>query len=405
MRKLWAAALAVALVLSLVGVAHGEDYRARALEHLRAKYGTQVNAITLHEGGLSRLELTGETFWMAKYFLGQSGSPSGSSSSGSSSPSGGGSSPASPSGKDIRPTPPDHTVSSIPPAKGTILPAPADRSISPAPEIFGLIAIRLATGAILDGPQMEAFHQAEQAAWEKLAAEAGKTEVSLYRRLRDLPAEARLSVVIQPSVKISQEIRVKLAELRAKYPMLAKGLALSDEQLLGGGGVASDLPTTAKAEPAIAIAPSPPQPRVPSEQDTAYRLQAEAFFNALGQLRLEAVRESVKAIEAALTAMGAEPSTEPGGEVVTAKLTAKEVESIASLDAVVAIYEQMTAEPAMGFRQEPAASTPLKATDAVHRQSTEANVVSSFSRETQLAGAAFVIASLFIGLFALTKRR
>ena len=68
MRKLWVAALVAAMVLSLVGVAHGEDYRTRALDHLRTKYGSAANKIELHEGGLTRLELTGESFWMAKYF-------------------------------------------------------------------------------------------------------------------------------------------------------------------------------------------------------------------------------------------------------------------------------------------------------------------------------------------------
>ncbi len=399
MRKLWVAALVAAMVLSLVGVAHGEDYRTRALDHLRTKYGSAANKIELHEGGLTRLELTGESFWMAKYFLASSSAPAGSPSSG------GGSSPASPSGKDVRPTPPDQTVPGTQPSTGTISPVRPDTNIAPAPEFFGLIAIRLSTGAILDGSQMEAFYKAEQAAWEQLAEEAGKIEVGLYRRLKDLPAGTRVSVVIQPSIKISQEIRAKMAELRTRHPLVAKGLTLSDEQLLGEGGVASDMPVTAKAEPAITIAPSPSPPRVPSEQDAAYRQQAEAFFTALGQLRLEAVRESVKAIEIALTAKGVKPTTEPGGQVVRAELTAKEIEAIASLDAVNTIFEHMTAEPAPGFGREPASSTQLKATDAVKRQATEASVVSSLPRGSQLAGGALAITSLLIGVFALVKRR
>ncbi|MBT9176326.1 MAG: hypothetical protein DDT20_00639 [Firmicutes bacterium] len=227
---------------------------------------------------------------------------------------------------------------------------------------------------------MEAFYRAEQTAWERLATEAGKIEVSLYRKLRDLPAEGRLSVVIQPSVNINPEIRAKVAELRKRYPLVAANLILSDEQLLGGGTIASDMPATDKAEPAIAIAPSKPEPRVPSEQDAAFRLQAEAFFTALGQLRLEAVQESVKAIEAALAAMSVKPSGEPDGHMVRAELTAKEVEALVVLKAVETIFEHMTAEPAIGFGREPASSTLLKATDAVKRQSTEASVVNSLPR-------------------------
>ncbi|MBT9133304.1 MAG: hypothetical protein DDT38_00025 [Firmicutes bacterium] len=375
MRKLRIMAVVTALVLGMFSIAHGEDYRARVLEYLRAKYGSQASEITLHEGGLTRLELTGETFWMAKYL------------------------------KDVRPTPPDQAVIGQEPPKGMVLHAPPDRSITSVPEIVGLVAIRVSTGEILDGAKMEAFYRAEQTAWERLAIEAGKIELSLYRKLRDLPAEVRLSVVIQPSVNINPEIRTKVAELRKKYPLVAANLTLSDEQLLRGGTIASDLPATDKAEPAIAIAPSKPEPRVPSEQDAAFRLQAEAFFTAVGQLRLEAVQESIKAIEAALAALSVKPSGEPEGHMVRAELTAEEIESLASLTEVETIFEHMTVEPAIGFGREPASSTPLKATDAVKLQSTEASVVSSVPRGYQVAGAVLMITSLFVGLYALTARQ
>jgi hypothetical protein len=358
------------MVLSAtVTTAGAEDYRTRALEHLRAKYGRQD--ITLHEGGLTQLELTGESFWMAKYFLGKGNAPSGSSSVGSS-PSGGGSSPAA--------------------LKG------------PAPEVIGLVAIRLATGEVLDGAQMEKFYQTEQTAWELLAAEAGKIEVSLYHKLRDLSKEVRLSVVLQPSVKVTPELRVKIAGLRAKYPLVAANLSLSDEQLLGGGAMASDMPATNKAEPAIAIEPNRP-PRLPPEQEKTYRLQAEAFFAAIGTLRMEAILESAKTIETTLADMRVNHEVDTTGQFVKAELTAEEIRSMASLDAVQAVYEHAITLPATSFGREPVPGTTLKTSDAAIRQSTEASVVSAVPAGYQLAGGALVVTSLLFGAVALVRRR
>jgi len=383
MRKLWTAALVAVMMLSATATTAGaEDYRTRALEHLRAKYGSQE--ITLHEGGLTQLELTGESFWMAKY---------------------GGSSPAVPADEDNKPAPPNQTTPGQESPKGTVMPSPPEGNIPPAPEVIGLIAIRLATGEVLDGVQMEKFYQAEQTAWELLAAEAGKIEVSLYRKLRDLSKEVRLSVVLQPSAKITPELRAKIAELRAKYPLFAANLSLSDEQLLGGGAMASDMPATNKAEPAIAIEPNRLAPRLSPEQEKAYRLQAEAFFAAIGTLRMEAILESAKTIETTLADMRVTHEVDTNGQFVKAELTAEEIRSMAAVNAVSAVYEHAITLPATSFGREPAPGTTLKTSDAAIRQSTEASVVSAVPAGYQLAGGALVVTSLLFGALALVRRR
>ncbi len=347
MRRWFPLLLVPLLLLSLAAPALGADHRETAMAYLKARYDVPEDEIQLYEGGISDLELTGESFWCAKYSISAAKSPA----------SGG--IIASPPGTGPAPLPaPDTQI------KPASLPMPPDDVIED-PAIYGALYIRLKTGDVLEMDEAERFFAAENALaereWERLRAEAGKLDVSLYLKLKKVGPGDEVSVWIQPSPVITDGLRAQFAALKAKCPQVAGDLNLED---LFGHARASILPAIGRAistEVTVAVEPVPgsttagsagsgssgqatgdPSPRKPGADiipGEEYWQEYETFWQALEEIQVNAMAPSLADIKAAFEDMGA--TYKESGNPLSADLTAAEIQALAALPAVSVILEDM----------------------------------------------------------------
>ncbi|MDP2871383.1 MAG: hypothetical protein Q8P31_02450 [Bacillota bacterium] len=347
MRRWFPLLLVPLLLLSLAAPALGADHRETAMIYLKARYDAPEDEIQLFEGAIIDLELTGESFWCAKYAIGATGSPA----------SGG--IIASPPGTEPGPLPAPDTQS-----KPAIRPLPPD-CMPDDPVIYGALYIRLKTGDVLEMDEAERFFAAENALaereWERLRAEAGKLDVSLYLKLKKVAPDEKVAVWIQPSPVITDGLRAQFAALKAKYPNAAGDMNLED---LFGYARASILPAIGRAistEATVAVepvpgsttegsvgsgssgqatgAPPPQKPGADTKPDEEHWREYEAFWQGLGEIQVKAMAPSLADIKAALEDLGA--AYKDSGNSLTADLTAAGIQALAALPAVSAILEDM----------------------------------------------------------------
>ncbi|MBS4024992.1 MAG: hypothetical protein KGZ96_04875 [Clostridia bacterium] len=375
MRKMLSLLLIPLLLTSLVSPAFGSGYRETALAYLVKKYDVPEKRIELHEGGIMELEFTAESFWNGRYII----VPEGKSTS------------------DIpgreRPLPlPGPEPMPLPEPESKRLPAPdmgtsSSPSIMPMPPqdgldkgyiyddgfIYGDINIRIKTGEILEHKQMESFFYAEgllaNQEWERLRKEAGKLDVSLYRKLQGLSASEKVSVWILPTPVETEEVRKQFAALKEKYPEHTMGMELG-EILFNGygysygydlaipetgvGGVSPAEGSSGYAGPggdaAVSYAvPNPAELKRPLEQpdvrilpimpNDEYWQEYNDMWEELKQIRLQAAIPSLASIKGTLDKMGI-THRENAGSVV-ADLTVSQIHDIAKLPAVAAVFEEM----------------------------------------------------------------
>jgi hypothetical protein len=338
-----------------------------AIDHLRAKYGVPEDHIQLFEGGTMELEYTGESFWYAKYIIGLDGKPET-----------GGTEPGS---DGTRSTPPEPKPAILPAPDTTrpaILPMPPDEPSRDEKVVYGGVYIRLKTGQVLDMEEAQDYFIAERETavreWERLRAEAGKLDVSLYLKLKSLPSGEKVTVWLYPAHVITDGIRAQFAALKQKYPGMGEGLDLDALFMTCAQGyIARDLiacddgscampELTIETRPAIgggdgatsgggasdpggsvkpAIWEGKPEPDVlrPDVQpDDEYWRAYNVFWAAVEEIRLQAVAQSISEIRAALERMGVTYREESA--CVVADLTAGQIQEIAELKAVAGVCEE-----------------------------------------------------------------
>jgi hypothetical protein len=335
--------LAPLLLLTLVSPAFAVDYRETAMAYLKTKYDVPENEIQLFEGGMMELELTGESFWCAKYIIGPV-EPS---------ITGGGDPGARPDGGQTKALPPGAEPAPIAdpaldPDRGTstlILPVPPEDVIQDD-HVYGALYIRVKTGEVLEMDEAESYFVAERVLqereWERLRLEAGKLDVSLYLKLKGVAASEKITVWIHPAAVVTETIRARFAAIKAKYPKIAEGLELAD--LLSyarayimpavGRDVIVPEGSGGTAEPGV-VEPGKTEP-APVPEDEYWREYSE-FWQQIEELRAQAVAPSLAAIRSALEDNGIAYREE--GTAVTADMTAGQIRAIAELPPVEAIYE------------------------------------------------------------------
>lgn len=347
MRRWFLLLLVTLLLLSLTAPALGADHRETAMYFLKAKYDMPADQIQLYEGGIIDLEFTGESFWCAKYSIGDPQAPA----------SGG--TIALPPGIEPAPLPAPDTTQTKP----AIRPLPPDY-VPEDTNIYGALYIRLKTGAVLEMEDIESFFAAENALsekeWERLRAEAGNLDVSLYLRLTKVGADEKVSVWIQPTPVITDSLKAQFAALKAKYPKVGADTNLEDLFFYArasilptiGRAVSTDLLAEPVTDGILVALPdgsgssgqstgeSPT--RKPGDEtipDEAYWLEHQTFWQALEEIRTAAVAQSLTDIKAALDGMGA--TFNESGSSLTADLTAAQIRALASLPAVSFVLEDM----------------------------------------------------------------
>lgn len=352
MRKLLTLFLVLLFLTSMTYPVFGSDHRETALAYLTEKYSVPKEKIQLSEGGITEFEFTAESFWFAKYMIATEGKSLPGSSMGEK---------PTPVSEPIPPSAPDMPSDSKP----AIMPTPAKSPIGGG-YIDGGIYIRIKTGEILEMDKMEPFFSAEsqlaQQEWERLRKEAGKLDVSLYRRLQGLPAAEKVSVSIQPTPVETDDLKAQFAALKKKYPELTSGMELShilpsygyDLPIIRDGGGSSSSGSAGYAVPegdaAVSYAVPEPQvdPALPVEKtapsilpimpDEKYQQEYAAMWKQLEQICLQAVTPSLSTIKKTLDSMGI--TYENNGASIEADLTAEQINNIANLSAVSAVYEK-----------------------------------------------------------------
>ncbi len=363
MRKIVLVLMISLLLVSIVSPVVGSNYRETALNYLTEKYDVSEERIELYEGGTMELEFTGESFWYARYMiLAEGGSTSGSSR---------GIAP----GQDPPPEPMPLPEPNTPPdSMPEILPMPSDEeainrdTVDSKNYIYGGIYIHIKTGEILEQDKMEAYFVAEeklaQKEWERLSKEAGKLDVSLYRKLKGLSSTEKISVWIQPTPVETEELKVQFAALKEKYPEFTKSMELNDILYARyaidlplydtrGGGVSSSegsdggpVPSGDEAVSYIVLDdktdPAQSRERIEAEilpimPEEEYRQEYSSFWEELEQIRLQAVIPSLETIKETLDGMGITYSDNETSLV--ADLTVAQIHEIVELAAVSTVFE------------------------------------------------------------------
>ena len=306
MRKLLSLLLVPLLLVSMVTPALGAGYREIAEAYLNEKYGGKGATIELFEGGTTELEFTGESFWFAKYIISLDGKPI----------TGGG------------------------------------------------IYIHLESGKILELDEIQPYFTAEytlaEQEWERLRQEAGKLDVSLYRKLLKLASSEKIKVSLQPTLVITAEIRAQFAALKTKYPKVFSEVNLNLDDFFGNtygatmygrdmmandgvGSTGSATPDAAVSYPpkdSIVVDPARPNEK-PGEEirySEEYWQEYNAFWSALEELRVQAMSGSLASIGSALKEMGI--TYTDNGYSLVAELSPEQIRTMAEHAAVVAIYEE-----------------------------------------------------------------
>ena len=354
MRKLLSLLLVPLLLVSIVTPAFGAGYREIAEAYLNEKYGGKGATIELFEGGTTELEFTGEFFWFAKYIISLDGKPI-----------------TGVSGE--KPLPTGATEPAILPAPDQIgKPEPAIRpEIMPAPPqdiyydnyIYGGVYIHIESGKMLEMDEMEPYFTAEyilaEQEWERLRQEAGKLDVSLYRKLLKLASSDKVKVFLQPTVVISAEIGAHFAALKTKYPKISAEVNLNLEDFFntqgatlygrvmmasdGAASIGSSTPDAAVNYPpkdSIVVDPARPTEK-PGEEikySEEYWQEYNAFWSALEGLRVQAMAGSIASIGSALKDMGI--TYTDNGYAVVAELSAEQIKTMAEHAAVATIFEE-----------------------------------------------------------------
>lgn len=357
MRRLLSLFLALALLLGLAAPAlAAPDYAGIAMAYIKAKHGVTEAKIQMYEGGLMELEFTRESFWVARYIAALKGElpPMATDLSRGAEPSGGIEPAIMPApGPSTRPLPLPQPDPAVPPKP------PIDDPYKDC--VFGEVFIRVKTGEVLDSRAMEGYWAAEQALaereWERLRQEAGKLDVSLYRKLLTLPAGEKLTVWVHPAPVVTDELLAQFAALQAKYPKVAPGAKLADllandyAQILpavmmdGGQGGAAP-PTTGKTTPAQSpegTTFAPDQNRSATDAGLITRMDDEywrdqaAFWQEFEAIRLHALTPSMAALREAMAGMDMAYTDKETS--LTADLTAAQIRAVGDLRCVSTVHE------------------------------------------------------------------
>lgn len=353
MRKMLSLLLVPLLLLSMMTPALGSGYRETAEAYLNEKYGGKGATIELYEGGLIELEFTGVSFWYANFTIIPAGAPTS--------------------------VPGEKPMPNVGVTKPAVLPPDAIGKPEPATEpaimprldiyydnyVYGGIYIHVKTGDILEMDEMEPYFMAEYTLadqeWDRLSKEAGKLDVSLYRKLLKLTASDTVKVSIQPTLVITAEIKAKFEALKTKYPKIFAEMNISLEDFLGitsgsavqgrtmiatdggKGSTGSSTPDAGVSSPAkdtILVDPARPtdKPGEVPQYDEKYWEEYNAFWTDMEQLRVMAMAESLASIGAALKDMGV--TYADNNYYVGAELTSEQIRAIAEHNAVSTIYEE-----------------------------------------------------------------
>jgi hypothetical protein len=354
MQKLLSLLLVPLLLLSMVTPALGSGYRETAEAYLDEKYGGKGATIEMYEGGIMELEFTGESFWYAKYTIIPAGEPTTTVPGEKPMPNVGGTKPAV--------LPPDAIGKPEPSIEPAIMPR---LDIYYDNYIYGGIYIHVKTGDILEMDEMEPYFLAEYTLadqeWERLSKEAGKLDVSLYRKLLELKATDIVKVSIQPTLVVTAEMTKQFEALKVKYPKIFAEMNISLENFLGitsgaaiqggtivatdggKGSTGSSTPDAGGSSPAkdtILIDPARPtdKPGEVPQHDEKYWQEYNAFWTDMEQLRVAAMAESLSSIGNALNDMGA--AYADNNYYIGAELTSEQIRAIAEHSAVASIYEE-----------------------------------------------------------------
>lgn len=355
MRKLLSLLLVPLLLVSMVTPAYGAGYREMAEAYLNEKYGGKGATIELFEGGTTELEFTGESFWFAKYVISLDGKPITGVSGGKPLPTGG-TEPA------VLPAP-DQIGKPEPAIRPEIMPMPP-QDIYYDNYVYGGVYIHIESGKILELDEMEPYFTAEytlaEQEWERLRQEAGKLDVSLYRKLLKRASSEKVKVSLQPTLVITAEIRAQFAALKTKYPKVFAEVNLNLDDFFGNtqggaaygrvmiandavGSTGSATPDAAVSYPAkdsVLVDPARPNEK-PGEEikySEEYWQEYNDFWSELERLRVLALADSLASIGSALKEMGI--TYTDNGYSLVAELSPEQIKTMAEQAAVVTIYEE-----------------------------------------------------------------
>jgi hypothetical protein len=339
MRKLISLLLASLLLAGMAAAVLGSGYRETAMDYLTEKYGVPSERIELYEGGITDLEFTAESFWLARYII----VPEGKSAQGFS------------EGRLPLPAP-DQPADNAAQTRPEILPMPIDvGDIRNDGYIYGVVYIHIKTGEILEQGQMDSYYAAErrlaEQEWERLRREAGKLDVSLYRKLLGLSATDIVNVWIQPTPVETADLNEQFAALKEKYPDHTTGMKLSEIlfygyaiDLRGGGvsspdaGVSSSYAVPDMAEPTLPLEKPGAEIRPMPMPNDDYWQEYNAMWEELEQIRQQAVIPSLEIIKDYLNGIGV--AFNDNGSLVAAGLTVSQIHEIAELPAVSTVFEE-----------------------------------------------------------------
>ena len=230
--------------------------------------------------------------------------------------------------------------------------------------VYGGVYIHIESGKILEMDEMEPYFTAEytlaEQEWERLRQEAGKLDVSLYRKLLNLASPEKVKVSLQPTLVITAEIRAQFAALKTKFPKVFAEVNLNLDDFFGNnqgamlygrvmmasdgeGSTSSATPDAAVSYPAkdsILVDPARPNEK-PGEEikySEEYWQEYNAFWAALEELRVHAMAGSLASIGSALKEMGI--TYTDNGYSLVAELSVEQIKTMAEHAAVVAIYEE-----------------------------------------------------------------
>jgi|GEM_PF-1376514 len=367
LRRLLITLLVPVLLLGAAAPAFGAGYRETALSYLTERFEVSADQIELYEGGLVELEFTRVSMWVARYII-SDGSGSGAAT--------GGREPATSGSTTDGHTPTTDRATAPAEPKGELTPLPAPRILPAPPDkgdggswsdggfVYGAVYISTATGRVLEPAEAEALFAAEQEIavreWERLSREAGKVDVSLYRRLLAAAATDVFPVWIVPVPVIDDEVRAAFEELKAAYPRIAADRGVTLEGVLFPqhaetlpfpmpflGAADTPVAVTDPAPPTIgSTRPAPttdkpgggtePAVREPALDDEYWR-ESAAFWEGVEEIRAMAVAGSLEELGAALDEMGVAYENQQTG--LSAEMTSAQINAIAGSPHVAAIWE------------------------------------------------------------------